>query len=277
MQVCLSVIPVILATCTATKVYKKVGDDVVLRPDAVPDTSPLTSILWKHGYDIAIQWDTEGVEAFRQFKDRATLNNVNGELTIMGLTQNDSGTYTPEINFVSATQTHLAVILPVPQPTVLTSCDDERTICTLTCAGNTTGAKPVTYTWKFGDSVETNSSMKHIIQKDTSSAGEFMCELQNPVSIKSSLSTRSPFFTESEAGLKVNTGLTVFICLLTVVVVLVLFHKFRTGMWFFQKAFMPWEADFWRKEERQYGDANESNGTTTHPEKAQAGEETPMT
>lgn len=53
---------------SATKVYKKVGDDVVLRPDALPDTSPLTSILWKHGDDIAIEWDTEGVEVYRQFE-----------------------------------------------------------------------------------------------------------------------------------------------------------------------------------------------------------------
>ncbi|XP_077369837.1 uncharacterized protein LOC144014138 [Festucalex cinctus] len=278
MQVCLSVIHVILAACcTATNVYRELGDKVILRPNAGPNTGPLMSILWKHGDDIAIQWDADGVEAYRQFKDRAMLNNVSGELTITGLTRSDSGTYIPEINFVSSTPTHLAVILSVPEPAVLTSCDAERTTCTLTCSGNTTGAEPVTYTWMLGPSVESNSSMRRVIQKDTSSADEFKCKMENPVSLKTSLSINNPFLTSSEGGLKVNTGLTVLICLLTVLVVLLLIHKCRTGIWFFQKASMPWEADFWRKQERQRRDANESNGMTAHQQKAQVEEETLMT
>ncbi|XP_077430014.1 uncharacterized protein LOC144056807 [Vanacampus margaritifer] len=278
MHVFLSVIPVILAACcTGTTFYRKVGDEVILRPDAGPNTGPLTSILWKHGDDIAIQWDADGVEAYRQFQHRAKLDNVSGELTITGLTKGDSGAYTPEINFVSSTPTHLAVILSVPEPTVLISCDAERTTCTLTCSSNTTGAEPVTYTWMLGPSVENISSMERVIQKDTSSADEFKCELENPVSKKSSLSTRNPFLTSGEGGLKVNTGLTLLICLLTALVVLVLIHKCRTGVWFFQKGSMPWDADFWKKQERQRRDANESNGTTTHQEKAQAEEEMPMT
>ncbi|XP_061551624.1 uncharacterized protein LOC133412438 [Phycodurus eques] len=278
---CLLVILVLLAACcTGSKVYKKAGDGVVLRPGGGPvDTGPLTSILWKHGPHIAVEWDGDGVDVYRQFKGRATLNNVSGELTVAGLTPSDSGTYTPEINFVSAAPTHLAVILSVPEPSVVTSCDAGRTVCTLTCAGNTTGAEPVTYTWMLGHSLEPNSSVERVIQKDASSAAEIKCELQNPVSMKASPSAQNPFLAASSGTLKVNAGLTVFICLLTAMVLLVLIHKCRTGMWFFQKASMPWEADFWRKQERQLEGqgAHESNGTPARQEKAQAEEETPMT
>ncbi|XP_037102217.1 carcinoembryonic antigen-related cell adhesion molecule 1-like isoform X2 [Syngnathus acus] len=278
MHVFLSLISVILPPCFAgNTVYGKLGDEVVLRPDAGLPTGPLTSILWKHGNDIAIEWDPNGVEAYRQFKHRTTLNNVSGELTITALTQNDSGIYTPEINSALKTPIHLAVILSVPEPTILTSCDAEKTVCTLTCAGDTTGAEPVNYTWMIGHSSKTYTSREIIIKKDTPNEDEFKCQLQNPVSKKSSLSTRNPFLTaEHQGGLKVNIGLTLAICLLTAIVVLVLIHKCKTGMWFFQKASMPWQADFWRKEERTRREANESNGTSTR-EKAQGEEAAPMT
>lgn len=48
----------------------------------------------------------------------------------------------------------------VPEPTVSPSCDDEKTNCTLTCEGSTTGAEPVTYTWKSDDTVITTSTQK---------------------------------------------------------------------------------------------------------------------
>ncbi|XP_061683238.1 lymphocyte function-associated antigen 3-like [Syngnathoides biaculeatus] len=281
MPVCLLVIFVMLdSCCTGSKVYKKVGDAIVLRPDGVPAHSgPLTSIFWKHGPNIAVEWAGDEIEVYRQFKNRSTLNYVNGELTITELTPNDSGTYTPEINLFSASLTHLAVIFPVPEPSVVTSCDTERTVCTLTCAGNTTGAEPVTYTWMLGNSLEPNSSVERVIRKDSSSAADIKCELQNPVSMKASPSVQNPFLAPSAGSLKVNTGLTVFICLLTAVVVLVLIHKCRTGMWFFQKASMPWEADFWRKQESQHESpgAHASNGSPARQEKAPAEEETPMT
>ncbi|XP_061123140.1 uncharacterized protein LOC133144457 isoform X1 [Syngnathus typhle] len=275
MQVFLSLISVILPPCFAgNTVYGKLGDEVVLRPDAGLPTVPITSILWKHGKNIAIQWDPDGVQAYLQFINRTTLNNVNGELTITALTENDSGIYTAEINSALKTPIGLAVIVSVPEPTILSSCDAEKTLCTLTCAGDTTGAEPVNYTWMIAPSSKTYTSREIIVKKDTPNEDEFKCQLQNPVSKKSSLSTRSPFLTaEHQGGLKVNSGLTVAICLLTAIVVLVLIHKCITGMWFFQKASMPWQADFWRKEERTGREANESNGTSTH-EKEEA---TPMT
>ncbi|XP_061918143.1 uncharacterized protein LOC133659392 [Entelurus aequoreus] len=282
LQACLVVISGILTCCcTGSTIFKKVGDEVVLRPDAAPETSPVKSIVWNHGDDIAIQWeDGQSTEVYRQFKSRTRLNYANGELTITGLMQNDSGLYTPEINLVSTAPTHLAVLLPVPEPTIQKSCDAEMTECTLTCAGNTTGAEPVNYTWTVVESEKTNlpkDYKDYKVQKDSLGEGEISCEMKNPVSKNVSPSTPNPFHTGGES-MKLNTGLTVFICMLTAVVLLVLLHKCRTGMWFFQKESNPWEADFWRRTERQRGDALESNGRTSHQEIAQTEEEeAPMT
>ncbi|XP_061841243.1 uncharacterized protein [Nerophis lumbriciformis] len=278
LQACLVVISGILTCCcSGHTIFKKAGDEVVLRPTAAPETGPVKSIVWSHGDNIAIEWDGQSTEVYLQFKNRTRLNYANGELTITGLIQNDSGRYTPEINFVSTGPTRLAVLLPVPEPTIQKSCDAEMTECTLTCAGNTTGAEPVTYTWKFGESVKTNLPKDYKVQKDSLGEDEISCGLQNPVSKNVSPSIPNPFHTGGES-MKLNTGLTVFICMLTAVVLLVLLHKCRTGMWFFQKESNPWEADFWRRTERQRGDALESNGRTSHQEKAQTEEEeAPMT
>ncbi|XP_061745309.1 carcinoembryonic antigen-related cell adhesion molecule 21-like [Nerophis ophidion] len=271
LQACLVVIAGILTCCcTGSTIFKKVGDEVVLRPNAAPED--VKSIVWYHGQNIAIEWDGQTTEVYRQFKNRTRLNHANGELTITGLMQIDSGSYSAEINFDSTAPTNLTVLSPVPEPTIQKSCDAEMTECTLTCAGNTAGAEPVIYTWKFGESVKTNLSKDYKVQKDSLGEGEISCQLQNPVSKNVSPSTPNPFHTGGE-GMKLNAGLTVFICLLTAVVLLVLLHKCRTGMWFFRKESNPWEADFWRKTERQREDALESNGRTSHQEKAQTEEE----
>ncbi|XP_044044534.1 uncharacterized protein LOC122872403 isoform X2 [Siniperca chuatsi] len=228
--------------------YKRVGDEVVLKPE------------------------------------RGSLNTSSGEMTITGLTQDDSGVYTPEINNKKASPTHLIVIFPVPVPTVIKSCDDEKTSCTLTCYGETTeNTGTVTYRWKLGDKVLTNSSKEqHITKENSSNINEFSCELENPVSQESSQPLPNPFTTIPEiparvGNRKISTGVTVFISLLAALLVLVFIHRCKAGMWFFQKASMPWEADFWRKNERPRRDVAESNGTTAHWEKGQTDEETPMT
>ncbi|KAM9334389.1 uncharacterized protein ABDE67_022115 [Symphorus nematophorus] len=263
------------------KLYKKVGDEVVLQPGIT--SAPTSSIVWKQGSDIAMDWyQATGAEGFRQFKVRGRLNNKTGEMTITGLTRADSGLYKAEINDGSGPVTHLFVISPVPTPTaVLKTCDNPVTKCFLSCDGNTTDTEPFTYKWKADDTVLPDSSKEIHIMENGSSIKEFSCELENPVSRESSQPIPSPFMPEPDIpspveGLKISTGLTVFISLLTAVVLLVLIHKLKSGKWFFQKESMPWEADFWRKDERQPRDAAESNGAARQ-EKEQTDEETPMT
>lgn len=46
--------------------YKKVGDEIVLKPGSAFVSG--ASITWKHGPDIAMEWDGDTVEAYRQFE-----------------------------------------------------------------------------------------------------------------------------------------------------------------------------------------------------------------
>ncbi|XP_037618316.1 T-lymphocyte surface antigen Ly-9-like isoform X2 [Sebastes umbrosus] len=266
---------VLLAVVSADpvkKVYKKVGDKIVLKPDTVPVKIP---IIWKEGNNIAMQWEGMETDSYRQFLVRGSLNTSSGEMTITGLTRNDSGLYTPEINDVVQNTTHLIVISPVPKPTVSESCDDEKTSCTLTCDGDTTDAEPVTYRWKSGDTVTASTKEHRITKNDSSSISEFICELENPVSQESSLPVPNRLTTAPGGKLNISMGVTVFIGLLIVVMLLVSLHRWSTGMWFFQKTSMPWEADFWRRHERPQTEAAESNGTNAQ-ELEQTDEETPM-
>ncbi|KAF1371851.1 hypothetical protein PFLUV_G00273650 [Perca fluviatilis] len=274
---------VLLAVVSADSeipLYRKVGDDVVLKPGTISTT--ITNIMWKHGPHIAIQWDGTEFDYYRHFKVRSRLNTTNGEMTITGLTQDDSGSYTPEINGVVKNATRLVVIYPVPKPTVGKlgkSCGDEETSCILTCEGNTTGAEPVTYRWKSDNNV-TGSSKEQLINKDNSWAiEEFRCELENPVSQMSSDPFSNPFITKRlnppEGEPNVSKGLIVFMALLFTVLLLVGVHRCKAGVWFFQKESMPWQKDFWRKHGRTSRDAV-SNGTTAQ-DKGQKDEETAMT
>ncbi|KAM9835900.1 uncharacterized protein ACBR49_019585 [Aulostomus maculatus] len=260
------------------ELYRKTGAQVVLKPDLASVTGAIKSIMWKHGSDIAVQLEGSDFVAFRQFKERGTLNNTTGELTITGLTPEDGGVYTPEINHITFSPTRLFVISSVPVPTVSASCDAEKTRCTLTCEGDVAGAEPVSYTWNLSDSSKTDSTKDYIVTKEES-AGTISCTLKNPVSQESSQPIPSPFSpsesSESEGGLKINVGLTVFICLLMVLLVLVLVHRFTSGMWFYQKGSMPWEADFWRKQERQHADPELSSSAAAQ-EKAQEDEAAQM-
>ncbi|XP_019968069.2 carcinoembryonic antigen-related cell adhesion molecule 1-like [Paralichthys olivaceus] len=242
--------------------HKRLGDDVVLSPG--PATAPITSVMWRVGLHIAVQWadsDSE-VTYYRHFKERGSLNTSNGEMTIRGLYRDDSEVYTPEINSIKATPTRLIVIAPVPVPTVTTSCNVEMSSCTLTCEGNVTGVESVTYKWKSDDVQVAVSSKDHHVEKENSqSVKEFSCELENPVSQKSSQRITNPFITDPtpERKLNISSGVTVFICLLLAVLLLTLVHRCRAGMWFFQKESMPWEADFWRKHKRPSIEAAGSN------------------
>lgn len=256
--------------------YKKVGDDVVLKP--FPTSEPITGILWKRDGNLAAHWnvpDTE-VDVYGLFKVRCSVNISSGELTITELMKDDSGSYEVEINNKEAGSTNLIVLFPVPKPSVMKGCETGGAGCALLCSGNTTGAEPVNYKWNFGATERETS----VSREDSSSFKDFSCEMQNPVSQESSDPVFNPLFeeptsVETSGNVNISTGVTVFVCLLSAVLLTVFIHRWKAGMWFFQKASMPWEADFWRKDTTPR-DAAESNGTTSHQAREQTNEETPM-
>ncbi|XP_054479992.1 T-lymphocyte surface antigen Ly-9-like [Anoplopoma fimbria] len=265
----------VVTSDTEIKVYKKVGDDVVIKPGNTAVSSPITHIVWIHVPNIAAQFDKEGLDLYHQFQKRGNLNISNGEFTITGLTRNDSGLYTAEINnVVKRPNILLTVISPVPKPIVSVSCDDERTSCTLTCDGDTTDAKPVTYSWRSDDKVTAQSKELQITKNESLGVEKFSCEIKNPVSLESSLSIPNPLYTISAPPRKPNIslGVIVLVILLVSVILLVAVHRCKTGVWFFQKSSMPWEPNFWRKNERPPRDAAGSNGK----ENVETEEETPL-
>lgn len=258
-------------------IFKKVGDEVVLRPSSKPDV--INTILWRDGPNIAVEWDGENIESYRHFKVRSSLDNVSGALTIKNLTQEDSGLYTPQINNIAGEPIDVRVISPVLKPNISVSCEEGKTNCTLHCDGDNTGAEPVSYTWTIDSKQRGSSKELHLTQENSENIKELICEVQNPVSQESSKPFPNPFTgsrsPEPESNLKISSGLTVFICLLAVVLLMGIVHKVKSGKWFFQKESMPWEADFWRKTERQQPNTVDSNGTT-YEETGAADEEMPM-
>lgn len=56
----------------------------------------LQEILWKHGGNKAVEWNTVRIQEFRDFKEKTSLNTTTGEITIRQLTQQLSGVYEAE-------------------------------------------------------------------------------------------------------------------------------------------------------------------------------------
>ncbi|XP_022615210.1 uncharacterized protein LOC111232125 [Seriola dumerili] len=173
-------------------IYVEVGNTTVLSPGPVKDS--IKTMTWKHGYDIAVELIDNQIYPYRQFKDRTHLNISTGALTITGVTQMESGSYTSEINDkVTTRTTQLLVISPVPKPTVSTHCDQEMTSCTLICEGITTHAEPITYSWKSGDVTRNSTTHKEYIITKEEKEPWFSCMLKNPVSSRSSDQAPNPF------------------------------------------------------------------------------------
>ncbi|KAM6893933.1 uncharacterized protein FYW49_020266 [Xenentodon cancila] len=166
-------------------------------------------------------WEGQEVYGYRHFKERGDLNLSTGGMTIRKLVRSDSGLYTPEINSKKGSPIRLRVISAVPEPTVQENCNEKTETCVLICAGNTTGAEPVSYTWRSDDHVVPDSSnMRYVIKTNSSSVKTFTCELSNPVSTKISQAFTPPSPPPPDKDgkqLKISTAVAVFISLLVIV------------------------------------------------------------
>ncbi|XP_027147256.1 uncharacterized protein LOC104926232 isoform X2 [Larimichthys crocea] len=205
-------------------IYEAVGEKVVLRPGSA--VNPITNITWRYGPDVAMQWDGNQTYSYEQFKVRGVLNTSTGELTITGLTRNDSGNYTVEINNQVTKPIQLLVISRVSRPSVSTWCDPQMTYCVFTCEGNTSDAEPITFGWGASDMMWFFHN-KHIITKDETEP-LFSCYLHNPVGLMGSESVPNPFYTRSYTLIIFFTLCAVII--LVLILLIWLTHKCRKGV-----------------------------------------------
>ncbi|XP_041727521.1 T-cell surface antigen CD2-like [Coregonus clupeaformis] len=168
--------------------YHKVGGEVLLKPDITNWPGPITNILWKHGENKVAEWYNRfGLDIYAAFKGRTTLDQTTGELRIRGLTKTDSGLYSVEFNSKLQYKTYkLSVIKEVPKPTITSSCNPDKTSCTLTCEGDTTDAEPITYSWKVGEGAwEVLDKQMNVFKSDTgkpTNGYKYICKLNNSVS-----------------------------------------------------------------------------------------------
>uniref|UniRef100_A0A4W5P2K9 Ig-like domain-containing protein n=1 Tax=Hucho hucho TaxID=62062 RepID=A0A4W5P2K9_9TELE len=158
--------------------YHKVGGELVLKPDKSTVPDPITSILWKHGKNKVAEWDKDfaGLETYGAFKGRTTLDQTTGD-----------GVYSVEINSKLLDKTYTrSVIKAVPKPTITSSCNPDKTSCTLTCEGDTTDAEPITYSWKEGEGAWEVIGKQLIVSKSDSgkptNGYKYTCKLKNTVS-----------------------------------------------------------------------------------------------
>ncbi|XP_071186090.1 SLAM family member 7-like isoform X5 [Salvelinus alpinus] len=201
--------------------YHKVGGELVLKPDKSTVPHSITSILWKHGKDKVAEWDKDfgGLDIYGAFKERTTLNQTTAELRISGLMKTDSGVYSVEFNSKLLDKTYkLSVIKAVPKPTITSSCNANKTSCTLTCEGDTTDAEPVTYSWKVGEGAwEVVDKQMNVSKSNTGKSAngyKYTCKLKNAVSEEVSEPVGEVFGPEP-----FNIGAVVALVVVTIVVI----------------------------------------------------------
>lgn len=190
------------AAAESANAYYVIGEQLELRPSPVP--SAITSVVWKFNGNMLVEWAKDAIplEYYKPFKTRATLDQTTGVLRINDTTQADSGRFTVEINNNVQTVEHDAVhILRVPQPEADLKplvCGHSSPSCTLHCKGNTEGAGPVEFFFRFDDKEQKHLGNKLEIQNNEKAQAVKMlsCKMKNPVSEKESAAISNKLFKE---------------------------------------------------------------------------------
>ncbi|XP_033991768.1 uncharacterized protein LOC117487207 [Trematomus bernacchii] len=189
-----------LRSASTEEKFIKEGGSVTL--DLRPALSdPITIIQWKFKESILAEW-VKDVLDLTYNRDNIKLNKVSGELTMEKMATEDAGVYSVEVNNNVQKVTHnVLVIKDVPKPEIWVSpltCSDESDQCNMTCEGDTTGAGPVTYSWKTGDEEwKESEKVMNITKKEHGDVKTFTCKMKNPVSEKESDPLPNRFLPES--------------------------------------------------------------------------------
>ncbi|RVE75042.1 hypothetical protein OJAV_G00012840 [Oryzias javanicus] len=185
------------------------GSTVVLTPDDVETL--IISVTWKHGEDLAAEWFGGNPTFYRSFKDRCSLTTETGELMINDVKLEDGGVYKPEINNNILNDIKLQVFSPVPKPSISSSCNSEKTQCTLTCMFNQTDDLGDVQVFWIHDDGSVKEGRKLPITKETKEQ-TFICSLKNPFSSENSDKLKNPL-AENNAVALILTWLFIAVCL----------------------------------------------------------------
>ncbi|XP_037638418.1 SLAM family member 9-like [Sebastes umbrosus] len=200
--VLLFVLNVAVTEGTETPVYFADGGDLTLkvRPP-LPDH--INNILWKFNDNLLVEWVEKLVPLnyYPRLKGRANLTTETGQLIIYKMNKEDEGVYSVEINDrVQSEKYQAKMINTVQKPKVVLrtlTCEAESESCTFSCDSDsdTTGAEPITYSWKKGDGEVLGKDI-NITREHDSGVKTFTCRMENPVSQEESDPEHNPLYKE---------------------------------------------------------------------------------
>ncbi|XP_046887375.1 uncharacterized protein LOC124474950 isoform X2 [Hypomesus transpacificus] len=242
------VLLVLVNTVKATEsntIYLKVGDQLAL-PGGI--NTPVQHILWKLNANKVVEWDPFfKTTVYGEFKNRTTLDIATGHISIRDVRISDSGIFYFEFNHTQHKSIKISVINEVPTPRINSICDTHMTSCSLTCEGDIAEAGTVTYSWKADEAKLEVSDKTHIHENKNTEA--FTCMMENSVSQMESAPHRNTLYSPVPVlTAKTLIGISIFVLLITAIIVLVFMHKCKSGVWFYETESMPWETGFWRKQ-----------------------------
>ncbi|KAL2102790.1 hypothetical protein ACEWY4_001958 [Coilia grayii] len=143
----------------------------------------IEDILWKHNGNKMVEWDKSGgpPSEYLTFKNRTKLNTNTGDVTIINLAKDDSGSYEAEIQIAGVLKPitrEVKVIDPVTKANI--TCQTSDAMTTLHCAA---AGDSLTYSWS-GPGLQTagmrGQTGPQISQENQDSV--YTCEVTNPVS-----------------------------------------------------------------------------------------------
>ncbi|NWJ02781.1 LFA3 protein, partial [Crypturellus undulatus] len=149
----------------------------------------LVEIIWMKNRDKVAEWEEQSQAVyFTSLKNRGSLNNETGSLTIFNLEKNDTATYVLEYLPFDENNLRLTFILtvldPPSEPTISCNVSDDSLV--LTCAADFKG--PLTYTWDFGSITDYKQQQQNIVflKKNVDASEKVMCFIEVSQTAKSS-------------------------------------------------------------------------------------------
>ncbi|KAM9396641.1 uncharacterized protein ACWYII_032362 isoform 2-T2 [Salvelinus alpinus] len=211
----------------STTRYVITNGNVIINP-GIPG-GVLQEILWKHGVNKAVEWNTARIWEFRDFKGRTSLNSTTGEITIRQLTKQFSGVYEAECMIggkILTFQQRVEVIDPVSQPEV--TCELNGTVATLFCSAE---GPLVVYRWSWPDHQGEMWSHEQSGQHYNTTSPEsdsYSCEARNPVSEKTQTYNSNDCLATGNPEIYIGIGVGVLLLVAVVVAIVVWLIKKRS-------------------------------------------------